>query len=310
MKIAFFGTPRIAVPCLESLIKSSHEVVLVVTQPDRPAGRKKTITPPPVKELALKHSIPVLQPEKAKDESFLAEYKKYAPDLNIIMAYGQILPDTLIYHPKHDSINLHASLLPKYRGASPISAAIINGDTETGISFQFIEARLDAGDIMHVEKINIDPCDTAASLTDKISRLAGETAVKVTGMVESGSFKRVKQDELKSTYVKTLKKEDGRLNFSDSSENTRNKIRGMLPWPVAFSELDGKKIKIFGAEITNTDSAAAPGDIISIIKDKGFTVKTADSALLITSVQLEGGKQMTGYEFSLGHKDLKGKKLK
>lgn len=308
MKIAFWGTPDFAVPILKKLINSKHEILFVVTQPDKPVGRKQILTPPPVKLLALENNLKIFQPEKVSTSGFLSEYKKYEIDLNLIVAFGQILPDEIIYHPKYHSINIHASLLPKYRGASPINWAIINGDSETGITYQFIEKKLDAGDIIYQEKIKIENSDTSITLSEKLSQLSSETVLKVLDMIETQNYKRIKQDEANATYVKILKKEDGKLNFNEPAINIFNKIRGLLPWPVAYCVFNEKLLKIFKAEIINLNSGK-PGEIIDIIKGKGFVVKAGIDALLIYEVQLESGKRMDAFSFAIGQKNFKGKFL-
>ncbi len=312
MKIAFFGTPEFAVPTLETIYNSKHKIVLVITQPDKPSGRKQIITAPPVKQLAVKHNIPVLQPEKASDENFLKEYKKYIPDLNLIISYGQILPEELIYFPEFHSINIHASLLPKYRGASPINWAIINGDEKTGITYQFIEKKLDSGDIIYSEEISIEKYDTSITLYEKLSKLSADTVLKVLNMVETKNYTRIKQDESKATYVKTLKKEDGKINFNDQAKNIYNKIRGLLPWPCAYCYLDNKMIKIFSSEIISKtyNTVNQSGQIIEVIKNSGFVVTCKDSFLLVKEIQVESGKRMSAYDFAIGHKDLTEKTLK
>ena len=312
MKIAFFGTPDFAVPVLENIYKSNHQIILVVTQPDKPVGRKQILTPTPVKQIAVKYNIPVLQPEKIKNIDFLEEYKKFNPDLNLIVSFGQILPDELIYFPEYHSINIHASLLPKYRGASPINWAIINGDNKTGITYQFIEKKLDAGDIIYTEEIPIEKQDTSITLYEKLSKLSAETILKVLEMIENNKFIRQKQDESKATYVKTLKKEDGKIDFNNSAIYIFNKIRGLLPWPCAYSYLDNKTLKFFSSEPIekNFNNSFIPGQIIEIIKNSGFVIACKDSFLLIKEVQLEGGKKMPAYDFSIGHKKLIGKILK
>jgi len=310
MKLAFFGTPEFAVPCLDALIHSGHEIKAVITQPDRPAGRKHEVLPTPVKLLAQKHSLPVMQPEKIKAPEFLEEYKKLDLDLNIIIAFGQILPDELIYHPKNHSINIHASLLPKYRGASPINWAIINGDAHTGITYQFIEQKLDAGDIIHAEKIRIKETDTSLTIYDRLSRLSADTVLKVIESVENQSITRTKQDESQATYVTLLKKEDGKINFSQPAERIVNRIRGLLPWPAAYCALDGKILKILSASPADHVPTGSEGMISDVIKNLGFIVDAYGSCMLVREVQYEGGKRMSAYQFALGHKDLKGKILK
>ena len=312
MKIAFFGTPEFAVPVLESLIKSGHEVILAVSQPDRPKGREMRTDPTPVKNIALKSSITVLQPEKCADPAFIEEYKKFSPDINIIVAFGQIIPDAIIYHPKYASVNIHASLLPKYRGASPINWAIINGDKETGITYQFIEKKLDAGDIINVEKLPIEETDDAVSMFSKLSKLSGDTVVRVVDMIAEGKAVKIKQDESKATIVKTLKKEEGKLVFNQPAAFIANKIRGLVPWPCAYCLFNGKTLKILSAavmdcppELKNT----VPGTITGVVKGTGFVIKTQDTCLLAKVVQPESGKKMNGYDFANGHKDLVGLKL-
>jgi methionyl-tRNA formyltransferase len=310
MNIVFFGTPEFAVPCLEALLKSRHKVIAAVTQPDRPAGRKHEIIPSPVKKSAITHAIPVMQPEKAKDLRFLAEYRKLQPDLNLIIAFGQILPDELIYHPKFHSINIHASLLPKYRGASPINRAIMNGDTHTGLTYQFIEKKLDAGDIIHVEKIRIKDAETSITVRDRLTKLAAGTVLKVLDMVENNTYTRIKQNESEATYAPPLKKEDGRIDFNVPSGKIVNMVRGLLPWPAAFCELDGRALKVLSAELSGCIPAGVPGAINEIVKNEGIAVEAYGSCVLFREVQYDGGKRMSAYQFALGHKDLKGKILK
>ncbi len=305
MKIIFFGTPEIAAPCLNAVINSRHEVICVVTRKDKPAGRKKTVLPTPVKKTAMAHNIPVLQPEKPRGPDFISEYKKYPAGLNLIMAYGGILPPEVIYHPLRDSVNIHASLLPKYRGAAPINAAIINGDSETGITYQFINEQLDAGDIIYSEKIKIEQEDNSATLAEKIAGLAAKTSVTVLDMIEKGGCKRIPQDESKASYVKQLKKEDGKIYFNKTSREIINLVRGLLPWPAAFCYLGGKQLKVYRASEYEYNGPEKPGTIVEIIKNKGPVVKTKDSAVILEKVQYEGGKKMDGYSFTLGHKNLK-----
>lgn len=312
MKIAFFGTPDFAVPVLKSLINSPHEVILAVSQPDRPKGRNMHTEPTPVKMAALEAGIKILQPEKCTSPEFILEYKKLSPDLNIIVAFGQILPDEIIYHPKFDSVNIHASLLPKYRGASPINSAIINGDKETGITYQFIEKKLDAGDIINVERIAIDESDDASTMFIKLSKLSGDTVVKVVDMITEGKILRIKQDESSATVVKTIKKEDGKLNFNAPALSIINKIRGLVPWPCAYCILKGKPLKILSASVCDCPPEhqnSSPGTIINIIKGSGFMIKTPDSCVIAKLVQPESGKKMNGFDFANGHKDLLGTKL-
>jgi methionyl-tRNA formyltransferase len=312
MKITFFGTPEFAVPVLKSLINSRHEVILVVSQPDRPKGRDMKVDPTPVKKLAVGSNIPVLQPEKCSDPAFVDEYKKFTPDINIIVAFGQIIPDSIIYHPKFASVNIHASLLPKYRGASPINWAIINGDKETGVTYQFIEKRLDAGDIINVEKIGIEGADDAVTMFAKLSKLSGDTVVKVVDMIGAGKAQRIKQDETKATIVKTLKKEEGKLDFNTPAETVVNRVRGLVPWPHAYCMMKGKTLKILSASAAQCPAGTnntMPGMVIGLAKGIGFYIKTSDTCILAKTVQPESGKKMNGSDFANGQKDLVGLKL-
>ena len=312
MKIAFFGTPEFAIKTFEKLLSSIHEILFVVTQRDKPKGRKKILSPPPVKILAQKNNIKVFQPEKVNSEEFIETYKRYNPDLNLIIAFGQIIPDEIIYAPRYTSINIHASLLPKYRGAAPINYALINGEKETGITYQFIEKRLDAGDIIYQKKMTIDIKDDGITLSEKLSSLAADTVCKVLDMVEKGNFKRIKQNENEATYAKILKKEDGKINFDDTTINVYNKIRGLLPWPVAYCKLDNKNLKIYKSDFFNElydYKNITPGKIIDIIKNKGILVKTKDGNILLTEVQIEGGKRLPAYDFAIGYRNIKSKTL-
>jgi len=305
MKIVFFGTPDIAVPVLQAVAAGEHEVLFCVTQPDRPAGRKMEITPPAVKTAAVKLGIPVMQPEKVKDRAFMESYLETKPDLNLIMAFGQIIPDEIIYHPVHHSINIHASLLPKYRGASPIASAILNGETETGITYQFIEKRLDAGDILASYRIAIEPGWHSPQLYEALKKLSSETVLEVINNISSGSFQRIKQDESKATIVKQIKKEDGRIDFSKPASAVINMVRAYDPWPSAYCLFEGKILKIYGAQIAGSGSGS-PGKITEVISGKGFTVMCGDAAILVTEVQPEGKKRMPAKDFILGHHSLEG----
>ena len=311
MKTAFFGTPSFAVGALKSLIASRHTVEVVVTQPDRPRGRSMDITPAPVKEAALAAGIPVLQPEKISDPSFLAQYKNYNVDLNVVAAFGQIFPEELIYSPKFATINIHASLLPKYRGAAPINWAVINGDSETGVTYQFIVKKLDAGDIIYSAKTEILPEDTSATLYERLAKLSADTVVKVVDSIGAGLAVGIKQDEAAATFVRTLKKEDGRLDFTHTPGGIVNMVRGLLPWPCAFCFYNGKTMKIYGAsEYGAGKIGSQPGEITEVVKNKGFVVSAGNGAVLVGEVQPESGKKMAAADFALGQKNIIGSYLK
>jgi methionyl-tRNA formyltransferase len=265
------------------------------------------LSPTPVRQAALDAGISVLQPENASAPDFFSAYSKFSPDLNVIVAFGQILPEELIYFPRHATINIHASLLPKYRGASPINRALINGDTETGITYQFIVKKLDAGDIIYQEKMPVAPEDNAITLFEKLSALSGNTVVKVLDMIDSGTAPRVRQDESQATFVKTLNKSDGKMDFTQGASNIVNKIRGLVPWPCAFCSYNGKILKIFAArEFSGDKPAGKPGEIIEIIRNTGIVVSTGSGNILVTELQPESGKKMAAAEFALGQKNILG----
>jgi methionyl-tRNA formyltransferase len=310
MNIVFFGTPEFAVPALKAAAAAGHNILFAVSQPDRPSGRKLEILPTPVKKSALELSIPVLQPEKVKSPEFMEQYLKTKPDLNLIAAFGQILPDEIIYHPKFHSINIHASLLPRWRGAAPINAAIMAGDKETGVSYQFIDKRLDCGDIMHMDRYEIQDDDDSITLYSKLSALAGSSVPQVLDMLESGKYERVKQDESLATLVKTLKKEDGKIDFNKSNRDIFNMVRGLLPWPVSYCMLDGKTLKIFSAKCIDVAEVHPPGTVYGIEKKSGFLVAAGKGGLLIKEVQAEGKKRMSAPDFIAGHQDIVGKVLR
>jgi methionyl-tRNA formyltransferase len=309
MKIAFFGTPAFAVPVLQSAIASGHEVVLAVSQPDRPSGRKQELLPTPVKEEAMKHGIPVLQPLKVKSQDFLEQYKNFSPEINIVAAFGQIMPDELLYFPKHHSVNIHASLLPRYRGASPINRAVINGDTVTGVSYQMMEAKLDAGDIIYSAELPINDSDTSETLFGSLSALAASTLPHVLKLISEEKAVRVKQDESTATYAGLLKKEDAAINFNLPAKNISNLVRGLLPWPCAHCTLEGKKLKIYTAIPFDFAPSSAAGTITQAVKPLGITVSCAGSSLLIKELAPEGRKRMSAWDFYNGRKDIIGKTL-
>lgn len=310
MKVAFFGTPCFAVPILRSAVLSGHEVTVAISQPDRPVGRKQELHPVPVKTEAIKSGIPVIQPESVKSPEFLRQYKTYCPDINIVAAFGQIMPDELLYFPKFHSVNIHASLLPKYRGASPINRAIINGEAFTGISYQMMETKLDRGDVIFSSKFPIADSDTSETLFSSLSDLAARTLPQVLDLIQSGRAARVKQDDALATYAGLLKKEDGLIDFDAPSRTVFNLIRGLLPWPCAYSYLDGQKIKIFSSEPLETSAGTAPGTVTGFVKNVGFTVECKGSSLLVKEVSPEGGKRMPAWDFFIGRKNLPGKTLK
>lgn len=300
MRVVFMGTPEIAAMVLGSLIGSRHEVAAVVTQPDKPNSRGNAVIYSPVKQLALEHDIPVLQPIKASSEESVAEIASYEPDIIVVAAYGQILRENLLNLPKYRCINVHASLLPKYRGASPIQWAVINGDEETGISIMYMEKGLDTGDVILQKSLKLDPDETAGSLHDRLGELAGPVLLEAMDMIENGTADPVPQDDSQSSYVSMLDKSMGELDFTKNSEELERLIRGLIPWPGAYTRINGKMLKIWKAAVGDV-KGLKPGEIYTAIPGE-FYIGTGDGSLNILELQLEGRKRMFTSDFLRGFK--------
>ena len=301
MKIIFLGTPDFSVPSLQALIDSPHEVLAVVTQPDKPAGRSGKLCFSPVKELALKYNIPVLQYKKIRFEG-VRDLKDLAPDIMVTCAFGQILSKEIIDIAPHGIINVHASLLPLYRGAAPIQWSVINGDKQTGITIMQTEEGIDTGDIIKVEKTDIGNEETSEELFERLSVLGANALIKALDDIESGKAVFIKQNDELATHVKMLKKEDGLLNFNQNSETLRNFIRGMNSWPSAYTFLNGKMFKVFKGSIYSGEFNAPCGTVVLADNKNGLVVKTKDGALRLDVIQAEGGKKMTDTDYLIGHK--------
>lgn len=300
MKVIYLGTPDFAVPALESIINSdNHSVVAVVTQPDRPVGRKNTITPPPVKVTAEKYGIPVYQFEKIRTEG-VEILRSIDADIMVTCAYGQILSQEIIDICKFGIINVHASLLPAYRGAAPIQFAVINGEKKTGVTIMQTEAGLDTGDIIEQYETEIRKGETAGELAGRLSKLGAEKICEVLSEIENGNATRTKQDDSKAFVVKTIKKENALIDFSKSGEEIEHFVLGMNPSPVAFTYLRGKKLKIYRAAAVYAVSDGKIGEVIQA--DKRLIVKTGNGDIEITELQEEGGKKMDARSFLLGRK--------
>ena len=304
MRVVFMGTPDFSVPALER-IATEHEVVAVVTQKDKPKGRGMSVSYTPVKESALKLNIPVLQPDKVKEESFVDELKKLNPDVIVVIAFGQILSNDILTLPKYGCINVHASLLPKYRGAAPIQWAVIDGEEKSGVCTMKMDEGLDTGDIIDVDEITLDPKETGGSLFDKLAKLGGELILKTLQNLEFGKATFIKQDDSKSTYAKKMTKELGHIDFTKDAESIERLIRGLNPWPSAFTYLDGKVMKIWDADVV--DAGGVPGTVISEDKDS-FVIATGSKALKVNELQLEGKKRMKASDF-LNGRSIEGSKL-
>lgn len=295
--IVFFGTPEFAVPTLKLLISKGENISLVVTQPDKPKGRGKTVQPPEVKKVALKYGLPFVQPEKIKDEGFIEQLRKVEPEFAIVVAYGKILPKEILQIPKYGCINLHASLLPKYRGAAPIQWALIKGESVTGVTTMLIDEGLDTGPILLQKLIPIDEEDNALSLSEKLSTMGAELVYETIKGLRNGVIIPQPQKG-EPTYAPQLKKEDGRINWNSSAKEIFNLIRGTYPWPCAQCLFKEERIKIIKAQLAEGDSI--PGLILRAKQD--LIIGTGNGAIKILLIQPEGKKIMTAKEFICGRK--------
>jgi methionyl-tRNA formyltransferase len=316
MRIVFIGTGEIGVPTLRALLNSEHEVVAVVTQPDKPVGREQRIEPPPIKkaiarsgglQTAVGYSaagksppLEVLQPTKIKDPQTIEEIRALKPDVIVVVAYGQILPRDVLEIPRLACLNLHASLLPCWRGAAPIQAAIAAGDCETGITAMYMDEGLDTGDILLQRNVEIRPNDTGGSLHDRLAQIAPEALLESLRLLAAGNAPRIPQDNAHATYAPKLKREHGIIDWSESAEAIERKIRAYNPWPGAFMKVDSQNLKIFSASVV--DLNGQPGELLR--SDKDLIVAAGQSALSLAEIQLEGKLRMNTAEFLRGYAAL------
>lgn len=305
MKVVYMGTPEFAVPCLKALI-DKHEVTAVISQPDKPKGRGKKLMPTPVKEEALKHDIPVFQPEKIKDESFIKTLSEIEADIFVVAAYGQILPEAVLKMPKYGCINVHGSLLPEYRGAAPIQQAIIDGKDVTGITIMYMEKGLDSGDMLLKCQIPITPEDTYGTLHDKMKDAGAKLLLEALDKIENGEVVPEKQDSSLATYAHRIEKSMGHIDWNNSGRKIINLIRGLNPAPGAYTLYNEDTIKLWKAVEVNSDYNGIPGEIVDVDPKRGFTVKTGDGAILIEEMQAKGGKKMSSADYLRGHSLEKG----
>lgn len=297
LRIVFMGTPDFACPTLAKLIERGEDVIAVVTQPDRPKGRGQKMVPPPVKVIAEEHGIPVLQPLKVRAPEVVAQIRELNPDLIVVVAFGQILPQSLLDIPRHGCINIHASLLPRYRGAAPLNWCLINGESETGITTMLMDAGLDTGDMLIKRAIPIGTDEDAQSLHDRLSLLGAETIDETLDRLLAGTLPREKQDDSLSCYAPMLKKEDGLIDWTREPQQIKNLVRGFTPWPGAYTSLDGKTLKLFKVSVAN--EAGSPGLVMTTGKD-GIIVACGSGSLRIEELQLEGRKRLAAAEFLAG----------
>lgn len=300
MKILFMGTPEFAVPCLEALVESGHDVCGAITQPDKPVGRGHKLTPPPVKKYAVEHGIDVFQPETLKDFAFQNELEKMAPDLIIVVAYGKILPEYILNYPKYGCINMHASLLPKYRGAGPIQWSVINGETKTGVTSMQMEKGLDTGDMLLKCETEIGEYETADELHDRLMVMGADLLIKTIVALEKGELKPQKQNDDESTYAPMISKETAKIDWTKSAKDVINLIYGMNSWPVAHTLYMGEVMKIRRA-VHGKVSKGNCGQILSADVN-GVEVLCGDGkSIIVTEVQFQGSKAMSVRDYLNGH---------
>ena len=307
MRIVFIGTGEIGVPTLRALLNSGHELVAVLTQPDKPVGREQQIEASPIKKTLMSGApdgralaFPVLQPTKIKERQAIEDMRALKPDVIVVVAYGQILPRAVLEIPRLACLNLHASLLPRWRGAAPIQAAIAAGDRETGITVMYMDEGLDTGDILLQRSVAIQPDDTGGSLHDRLAQIAPEALLEALRLLEAGNGWRIPQDNARATYAPKLKREHGQIDWSESAEAIERKIRAYNPWPGAFMKISSQNLKIFSASVVDLNDQ--PGQILR--SDKDLIVATGKGALSLAEVQLEGRRRMTAAEFLRGHRAL------
>ena len=299
MRILFMGTPDIAADSLAALLGAGHEVCAVFTRRDKPVGRKQILTAPPVKQLAQSHDIPVYQPRTLRDGSSDALIEQLAPDIIVVVAYGCIIPPQLLHIAKYGCINLHVSLLPKYRGSAPIQWAVLNGDAETGVSIMQLDEGLDTGDVLMVEPVAIDPEETSGELFDRVSAVGAKTLVDALAKIEAGQLTPVPQDHSKATLAPPLSKDTARFAFTEDAAHIHHWVRGMNPWPTAWFEQDGKRIKVSECRLAENPQNAAPGTVLAL---KPLTVAAQNGAVALLSVTPEGGKPMAGTAWAAGRR--------
>lgn len=300
MKIVFMGTPDIAVPCLQKIIDEKYDILGVVTQPDKPKGRGKKLGMSPVKELAIENNIPVYQPIKARDEEFIDTMKSLNPDVIVVVAFGQILPKDILEIPKLGCINVHVSLLPKYRGAAPINWVIINGEEKTGVTTMYMDEGLDTGDMILKTEVNLDDNITAGELHDKMMNIGAETLKETLKLIGEGTAPREVQNHEEFSYAPIMDKSLGNIDFSKNAMEIHNLVRGVNPWPSAYTTYNGVTMKIWKTKVLDEESTKDAGTIIDVNKE-GIKVSTKDKVLLIEEIQMPNKKRMLVGEYIKGN---------
>lgn len=305
MKIVFMGTPEFAVPSLEALLAEGYSVTGVVTQPDRPQGRKKVLTPTPVKEAALVHGLPVLQPQRMRSAEAIAQISELQPDLIVTAAYGQILPKEVLDLPKFGCLNVHGSLLPKYRGGAPIQRSIINGEKETGVTLMYMAEGLDTGDMIAKVVVPIEDEDTSGTMFEKLSVAGAKLLIEQLPLIINGTADRIPQNDNESTYAPNLTREDERIDWAASSREIYNRVRGLVPFSGGFTTWNGDVFKVWSVVNPEEDKASSsasgelPGTVLNL-SERGIEVKSGDGSVLLTRIQPAGKKAMDAAEFVRG----------
>lgn len=306
MRAIFMGTPDFAVPTLQAMIDEGHEIIGVFTQPDKAKGRGKNVSYTPVKEKALSYGLPIFQPAKVRAPEVIAEIEAMSPDVIVVVAFGQILPKALLDIPKYGCINVHASLLPKYRGAAPIQWAVINGEKISGVTTMYMDVGLDTGDMILKEEVVLDKKETGGSLHDKLSVVGARLLIKTLKQLEDGTAVREKQDSAQAgDYAKMLDKHMGSIDFSQPAQTIERLIRGLNPWPSAYAKFAGKTVKLWDADVEDKDYEGSYGEIVEVTKDS-FTIKTGRGGLIVRELQMEGKKRMRTDAFLRGFTVSKG----
>ncbi|HNP80826.1 MAG TPA: methionyl-tRNA formyltransferase [Nitrospira sp.] len=308
MRIVFMGTPDFAVPSLEALLKSEHQVVGVVTQPDRPKGRGQEVVFSPVKVVCQRKGIPVLQPLKMKDPAFLDALRRWTPDVIAVTAYGRILPPAILALPPRGCINVHASLLPKYRGAGPIQWAVIRGEQQTGITTMFMAEGMDTGDMLLQETVEIRADDTAGTLAPRLAEVGGRLLVETLRRLEAGTLTPQPQDDAQATMAPLLKKEDGVVDWTLSAMEIANRVRGLSPWPGAYTHVNGERWVLWRVAVGLETSGAVPGTVTKVSKDR-VEVATGDGTIQLIEIQPSNSRRMTMAQYLAGHRLAEGLKL-
>ena len=308
LRVVYLGTPEFAVPSLQALLDET-DVLAVITQPDRPKGRGRQVASPPVAEVAEANGVPVLQPARLRSPEVIETLRELAPDVNVTVAYGRIIPREVLELPRLGSINVHPSLLPKYRGASPITSAILNGETETGVTIMYQSMELDAGDLILQRRVPIAPEDTARTLYDRLARLGADALVEALRLVAAGRAPRIPQDHAAATYAGKLEKEHGRIDWAKPARELVNLIRAMDPWPSAYTMHRGRLLKVWRASVRDEAGAGEPGTVLDVGPGEGIVVASGQGAVRLLEVQPEGRRRMSADEYARGARLRPGERL-